>query len=70
MLNSSDKPRAHVSDNDAVIAALARELLTDVEGRTMAIKGGDSIFVPHGVAISLQARSENPVVIFTATKSN
>lgn len=68
MLRNNEKPREHVSEHDTVIAALAGELLVNVEGHTMAIKGGDSIFVPRGVALLLQARGDNPVVIFIATK--
>jgi quercetin dioxygenase-like cupin family protein len=43
--------------------------LIDVEGHTMAVKGGDSIFVPHGVALMLLASGDSPAVKFTATKS-
>jgi len=69
LLRPGEKPRAHVSEHDTVIAILTGELLIDVEGHTMAIKPGDSIFVPSGVALRLQASGDNPVVKFTATKS-
>ncbi len=69
ILTPNDKPREHVSDHDTVIAILTGELLIDVEGHTMALKPGDSIFVPTGVVLRLQATGEHPVVKFTATKS-
>jgi diguanylate cyclase (GGDEF)-like protein len=69
ILRPGEKPREHVSEDDTVIAILAGELLIDVEGHTMAIKAGDTIFIPHGIAILLQASGDKPVVKFTATKS-
>lgn len=69
ILTPGEKPRKHVSEHDTVIAILTGELLIDVEGHTMAIKPGDSIFVPVGVVLRLQATGEHPVVKFTATKS-
>ncbi len=69
ILTANDKPREHVSEHDTVIAILTGELLIDVEGHTMAIKPGDSIFVPAAVVLRLQANGEHPVVKFTATKS-
>ncbi|MGR9091392.1 MAG: diguanylate cyclase domain-containing protein [Gammaproteobacteria bacterium] len=63
------KPREHVSEYDTVIAILTGELLIDVEGHTMTINPGDSIFVPSGVVLRLQATGEHPVISFTATKS-
>ena len=69
ILRPGDKPREHLSDNDTIIAPLTGELLIDVEGHTMSVKGGDSVFVPNGVALLLQAAGENPVIKFTATKS-
>lgn len=69
MLRQGEKPREHVSDDDTVIAILTGELLIEIEGHTMAIKAGDSIFVPHGVTVMMQASGERPVVKFTATKS-
>lgn len=69
ILKPGDKPREHVSEHDTVIAILTGELLIEVEGHAMAIKPGDSIFVPTGVVLRLQASGEHPVVKFTATKS-
>ena len=69
ILQPGDKPREHVSENDTIIAPLIGELLIDAEGHTMAVKGGDSIFVPHGVALMLLASGDSQVVKFTATKS-
>lgn len=59
----------HSSPNETVIAILTGEMLIDVEGHTMAIKPGDSIFVPGNVVLQLQASGEHPVLRFTATKS-
>ncbi len=69
ILRPGEKPREQVSEDDTVIAILTGELLIDVEGHTMAISAGDSIFVPQGIALLLQASGERPVVKFTATKS-
>lgn len=69
ILRPGDNPREHVSEDDTVIAILTGELLIEVEGHAMAIKAGDSIFVPHGVAVMLQASGDKPVVKFTATKN-
>jgi quercetin dioxygenase-like cupin family protein len=69
VLRPGDKPHEHVSPNDTVIAVLSGELVIDVEGHTMAIKPGDSIFVPNDIVLLLQASGEHPVLTFTATKS-
>ncbi len=69
LLRPGEKPREHVSEADTVIAILTGELLIEVEGHTMAIKAGDSIFVPNGVQVLQQASGDKPVIKFTAVKS-
>jgi diguanylate cyclase (GGDEF)-like protein len=69
ILRPGEKPVEHVSPDDTVIAILTGELLVDVEGHTMAVKAGDTVFVPNDIVLLMQATGENPVIKFTATKN-
>ena len=69
ILQPNEKPREHASEHDTMISPLTGELLIDVEGHTMSVKSGDSVYIPHGVAIALQASGDKSVIRFTATKS-
>ncbi|MFT4562046.1 MAG: diguanylate cyclase (GGDEF)-like protein [Gammaproteobacteria bacterium] len=69
ILRSHDKPKEYFAESDSVIAVLAGELMVEVEGHAMVIKGGDSLVVPNGMSITLQAKSDVPVVLFSAIKA-
>ncbi len=69
VLHPGEKPCEHISPDDTVIAILTGELLIDMEGHTMTIHAGDSIFIPHGIQVQLQASGDKPVIKFTASKS-
>ena len=69
MLSPEDKPREHMSKQDAVVAALTGELIVDIEGHTMAVQVGDSIFIPLGIVVLLSVSGKKPVLTTSATKS-
>jgi diguanylate cyclase (GGDEF)-like protein len=69
ILRKDDKPKEHFVANDSVIAVLTGELIVEIEGHAMAIKGGDSLVVLQGMNLTLQAKSEVPVVLFNAIRS-
>jgi hypothetical protein len=68
-LQPNEKPREHASEHDTMISPPTGKLLIDVEGHAMSVKREGSVYVPHRVAIALEASGDKSVIRFTATKS-
>lgn len=68
-LRESDPVKEHSSEKDTVLALLNGEILLELEGHTMAISGGDCVFVPSNVVVSLTVKSKHPSTVFTATRN-
>lgn len=54
---------------DTVISILNGDLLIEVEGHTLTIRPGDSVFIPSGIETRLQTLGDKPVYKFTANKN-
>ncbi len=65
----SDPAQSNSSEKDTVLALLTGEILLELEGHTMAISAGDSVFVPKNVVVSLAVKSNQPATVFTATRN-
>ena len=69
ILHESDPAREHSAEKDSVLALLNGEMLLELEGHTMALAGGDSVFIPKDVVVNLNVKSKVPATVFTAIRS-
>ena len=68
-LQPNDPTREHQSDKETVIALLTGEVILELEGHNLALKAGDSVFVPKNVVLNLKLASAEPSIIFTAVRN-
>ena len=68
-LRPNEPRREHKSDKLTVIALLNGKVILELEGHNMALKAGDTVFVPKNVVVHLTLVGEQAATIFTAVHS-
>jgi diguanylate cyclase (GGDEF)-like protein len=63
----SGRPHAdHAYERETAVAPISGELRVDVEGQSVNLRIGDTLYLPAGVTHSLEAAGERPCLIFEA----
>ena len=68
-LHPNEPAREHHYDKETVIALLTGEIILELEGHNLALKAGDSVFVPKNIILHLKLASREPSTIFTAIRN-
>jgi diguanylate cyclase (GGDEF)-like protein len=68
-----DSGRPHTDqayERETAVAPINGELQVDIEGQTMSLRPGDTLYLPAAVTHSLQAAGDHPCLIFEAPAAN
>ena len=68
-LRPNDPKREHKSDKATVVALLNGQIILELEGHNMALKGGDCVFVPKNIVVNLTLVGDEPATLFSAVRS-
>jgi len=62
-----DRPYAdHAYERETAVATISGELRVDIEGQSLNLRQGDTLYLPPGITLCLEAVGERPCLIFEA----